>query len=347
MGTKHWESQCWPAHSHVQISDTPDIDRRKKQRSKTLLHSLNAPIQTTNMEIPPKAARTYGDINDKSSDEEDFADTQNQNVSISVGSHGVRSEKAAVVCLIVLAVVLFTVDVSLGIYYSQQTDAMPQTSEGFQKILKNYQSTVESRNSAVRQLEKEKRQIEVTRWELEHQKRRGRDYNTILNMANQETAGLQTKVNLLTMDCGHCLPGWTYILSRCFYLSRTNQAKRSWTEARGVCKRMGADLAVVDSSVKQSTLHMHIQDRSDPSASLYGAAYWIGLRDVDEEGVWKWLNGKLLVDSFWHNGEPNDQGSSGEDCAGIYPGVNPFSAWNDVPCTHPLKWICEMDSQDL
>ena len=45
----------------------------------TLLYSLNASIQTTNMETPQKAARTYGNINEKSSDEEDIADMQNQN----------------------------------------------------------------------------------------------------------------------------------------------------------------------------------------------------------------------------------------------------------------------------
>ena len=45
----------------------------------TLLHSLNAPNQTTNMEIPQKAARTYANIDEKCNDEEDFVDMQNQN----------------------------------------------------------------------------------------------------------------------------------------------------------------------------------------------------------------------------------------------------------------------------
>ena len=79
---------------------------------------------------------------------------------------------------------------------------MPQTSEGFQKILNNYKSTVESRNSMVRQLEKEKRLIDVTKWELEHQKRRGRDYNTMLDTAHQEYAAQQTKVALMSMSTG-------------------------------------------------------------------------------------------------------------------------------------------------
>ena len=78
-----------------------------------------------------------------------------------------------------------------------------------------------------------------------------------INSQNCNVFFVTACVSTAAMDCGHCLPGWTYILSRCFYLSRTNQAKRSWTEARGVCKRMGADLAVVDSSVRQVGIHLY------------------------------------------------------------------------------------------
>ncbi|CAL8286535.1 unnamed protein product [Lota lota] len=179
-------------------------------------------------------------------------------VSISVGSHGGRPGKAAVWSLIVLALVLFAVDVSLGIYYSQQT-VMPQSSEGFQTILEKYRSTREARNKAIQQLEKERRQIEVTRWEMEHQKRRGRDYVTLVDATHKENAALQSQVALMTVDCGHCLPGWIHIDSNCFYLSGPTLAKRSWQEARNNCKRKGADLAIIDSSGKQVVkLKVHI-----------------------------------------------------------------------------------------
>lgn len=43
---------------------------------------------------------------------------------------------------------------------------------------------------------------------------------------------------------------------------------------------------------------------------------------------------------YWNHGEPNDQYSV-EDCAAVYPFNNPLKSWNDAPCSHPLKWICE------
>lgn len=55
----------------------------------------------------------------------------------------------------------------------------------------------------------------------------------------------------LAVDCGHCLPGWVHIDSKCFYLSEVTTAKRSWQDARNNCKRKGSDLAIVDTAAKQ------------------------------------------------------------------------------------------------
>lgn len=67
--------------------------------------------------------------------------------------------------------------------------------------------------------------------------------------------------------------------------------------------------------------------------------FWIGLRDVHEEGTWRWLDGTRLVEGYWKDGEPNDVNS--EDCATVYPKENFFKAWNDNSCEVKHKWICE------
>ncbi|KAK0130672.1 CD209 antigen [Merluccius polli] len=292
-------------------------------------------------------------------------------LSISVGSHGGKSSRAAVLCLVVLGVVLFAVDVSLGVYYSQLTTSIPQSGAELNKLFETYRNTLQNRDKAIKKLTNERQQLTLIQWELEHQKRRGKDYGTQLDTVQKEKTAAQAQVTLMRsdlydvtpymvyilqydiifiihyislVDCGHCLPGWIHIESKCFYLAEPNLGRKTWQDARNVCERKGADLAIIDSSVIQSSLNMHIQDRSNPSEARHHTGYWFGLRDVEVEGVWKWLNGETLVGGYWNEGEPNDVGN--EDCAAIYPGINPFITWNDAPCMYSLKWICEMKSSD-
>ncbi|KAF3844798.1 hypothetical protein F7725_007961 [Dissostichus mawsoni] len=131
-----------------------------------------------------------------------------------------------------------------------------------------------------------------------------------------------------------------FMNSVCFYFAFSDAfSPRSWQEARQFCINQGGDLAVIDSREKHLAITELITNYQDPSRPIVHIGFWIGLRDI-EEGIWKWLDGTRLTTGYWNDGEPNDSG--GEDCAATYPRGNPFKAWNDAPCNHILKWICQM-----
>ncbi|KAG7247592.1 hypothetical protein CRUP_034736, partial [Coryphaenoides rupestris] len=56
---------------------------------------------------------------------------------------------------------------------------------------------LEKRDRAIKQLANERRQQGVTHWELEHEKRRGRDYNTQVEAVHKENVLLQSHVALM------------------------------------------------------------------------------------------------------------------------------------------------------
>jgi hypothetical protein len=67
---------------------------------------------------------------------------------------------------------------------------------------------------------------------------------------------------------------------------------------------------------------------------------WIGLYDIAEEGVFRWISDmKLAYPSFWGSGQPDDNNIA-EDCVELYA-VN--SNWNDQNCeNNHVPFICEM-----
>lgn len=51
--------------------------------------------------------------------------------------------------------------------------------------------------------------------------------------------------------CRHCLPGWTYMNSMCYYFPFSEIIlRRPWIEARQFCLKQGGDLAKIDSREK-------------------------------------------------------------------------------------------------
>lgn len=275
-----------------------------------------------------------------------FPNQEKQQVSMSMVRPGssVNHYKVLTVSLAVLAVILLAVDIGLGFYYSKlsggQNTIMDIGSE-VAKLQATYNSAIQSRDEAKKELAREISEQQITKWELEHQNKRSKDYEKMIDKIKMETAALQSHIPMIKEGCRHCLPGWTFMNTLCYYFAFSDAlSRKTWQEARQFCTKQGGDLAVIDTREKHLAVSDLINKYHDSMRPISLSGFWIGLRDVEEEGTWKWLDGTRLSEGYWNTGEPNNQGN--EDCAAAHPRENPFKSWNDAPCGHELKWICQM-----
>ncbi|KAK9981556.1 hypothetical protein ABG768_001083 [Culter alburnus] len=135
---------------------------------------------------------------------------------------------------------------------------------------------------------------------------------------SQKNLELETRVNNLSAEKSQ--------LQRSFFF-KSNELK-SWSESRQYCRDRGADLVIIKTEEKQKFISSIIKDR-----------VWIGLSDIETEGRMIWVDNSPLNRGFWSKDEPNNKGD--EDCAELIPTHDPGNNWNDVPCSHRMKGICE------
>ncbi|XP_032403538.1 C-type lectin domain family 4 member M-like [Xiphophorus hellerii] len=245
--------------------------------------------------------------------------------------------------LAALAVILLMVNIGLGVYYNKlsENNIVRDISGEISKLQASYDAAVQIRDEVKKQLAMEISEQQVIKWELEHQTLRGKDYEKQVETLQVDIASLKSHLPMIKEGCRHCLPGWTFMISSCYYFPFSDTFYRtSWNEARQFCRRQGGDLAIVNNREKHLGITRFLTINQDLSRQASQSGFWIGLRDVEEEGVWKWVDGTRLTDGFWNIGEPNNLNN--EDCAAVYPKSNPFMSWNDAPCNYNLKWICEM-----
>jgi hypothetical protein len=110
-------------------------------------------------------------------------------------------------------------------------------------------------------------------------------------------------------------------------------ATRSWPDAADVCARYGYQLTTLYSSEEDTWLDGQVD-------ALSTLKWWIGYHDRTSEGDWEWLDGSTDIFSNWYAGEPNDGYGSGEDC-GLLNRFQPALGWNDEPCDHLERFVCE------
>ncbi|XP_062296504.1 CD209 antigen-like protein E [Scomber scombrus] len=271
--------------------------------------------------------------------EEHHPDQDRQQVSMS----NMIPSKLVAVSLALLAAVFLMIDIGLGVHYNKLTDNhltlddTEQISSELLKLQDSYKTAVETMKSANKQLDSEMSRQKPTNWEFEHQKKRTEEYEVQVDKTKKDIDTMRHHLPMINDGCKHCPPGWILRNSICYYFAFSEyEGLKSWQNARDYCQLYGGDLAVIDSKDKENFTINHVFNKKSLKPKN---GYWIGLRDVHEEGTWKWLDGKVLVEGYWIDGEPNNVNE--EDCVSVLPKENFFQAWNDAPCTLKLKWICE------
>nr|CAB3263208.1 uncharacterized protein LOC104266258 [Phallusia mammillata] len=110
----------------------------------------------------------------------------------------------------------------------------------------------------------------------------------------------------------------------------------TWAQSRSYCQSIGGDLAtwgMRDSSTRNSIIRNSLRPGPD-------VHYWIGLSDIDREGVWKYVDGvkRTNANTDFADGEPNDS-KGGQDCARLWQEEN--YQMDDEDCGQNYRAICE------
>ncbi|CAO2630897.1 Low affinity immunoglobulin epsilon Fc receptor, partial [Lemmus lemmus] len=124
--------------------------------------------------------------------------------------------------------------------------------------------------------------------------------------------------------CSTCPKNWLHFQQKCYYFG--NDSKR-WIQARFTCSNLKGRLVSIHSQEEQDFLMKHTNKKDS----------WIGLRDLNVEGEFIWMDGSPVGYSNWSPGEPNNAGQ-GEDCVMM----RGSGQWNDAFCHSFLEaWVCE------
>ncbi|XP_038636630.1 asialoglycoprotein receptor 1-like [Scyliorhinus canicula] len=126
-----------------------------------------------------------------------------------------------------------------------------------------------------------------------------------------------------------CPVGWQEFNKTCYHFS----AERGhWHNANSSCVAKNTTLAIVTSQGQQNFIETHDRDKR-----------WIGLTDLEQVGVYRWVNGDQLVMGFWARDEPNNAGV--ERCVTKGARYDP-NKWNNDVCTTVHQWICQITRFD-
>lgn len=111
------------------------------------------------------------------------------------------------------------------------------------------------------------------------------------------------------------------------------EAGGTWQDARDACRGFGYELVTLDDADEHAFAWTIAN-------GLRAEHWWIGINDVEVEGIFVWVDGTPVEYQRWVLGQPNDGATgSSEDCGMMAPDV---PDWKDGDCgwlTNP--YVCE------
>ncbi|XP_036448857.1 C-type lectin domain family 4 member E-like [Colossoma macropomum] len=298
-----------------------------------------------------KVRETYNDYETN----DDFTADEHplySNVSRFMVRDGPRSRpyQLATISLGILSAVLLAIMIGLSVRINRVSDDHNSLSLNTSRInselaqLKSdHKSLIESKKALQDKHDEDTKQIKSLQTNLATETRLKNELQSQNRDLREEKRKLKSQLTNLEENCGQCLPHWLLMNNTCYFFAVSEAIPRKgWAAGRQECTKKGADLLVINSKEEQEFISDTLRAMKYNLQFNYRNGFWMGLKDDHTEGVWKWLHGTNMTEGNWMDGEPNDEYGI-EDCAAVYPTNNPMKSWNDVPCAHPLKWICEKE----
>ena len=114
--------------------------------------------------------------------------------------------------------------------------------------------------------------------------------------------------------------------------------QNDYNAAKTQCESDGAFLAIPRSEAENDYIGDLI-----PNAKI-----WIGINDIDEEGVFVAVDGSDITYTNWNSGEPNNSPTwnyiGDEDAVHIHDHQN---TWNDQPVHELARFVCSLRIQGM
>ncbi|XP_071943825.1 uncharacterized protein [Antedon mediterranea] len=136
------------------------------------------------------------------------------------------------------------------------------------------------------------------------------------------------------LNCAYCPSAYEQFKGSCYHFKL--DVGLSFTDAQDYCSGKGGYLVVIDSEDENVYITQSMVDLTDKTY------VWIGINDIEEEGIWVPEAPMFTSYTNWNPGQPDNYVNyDGEHCAHLQV-QNGRGGWNDIPCSfNYMGTVCE------